>query len=218
MHRSILEFTDPGFEPLKRVNKMFKTFEERRERLDAVAAEVEKRKETYNTLVDLITFNEIDSRGRRRIPRDQCFPYVTLVTLVQWMCTELCMPMSVIVCDAAAYGGYLDVLQWLRVRIHHVLGMRMYAGLQLRMVIWTCCSGLVLRIHHVTGVRMYAIVQLGMAIWTCSSGLVLRIHHVTGMLKCAIMPLRMATWMCSNGLVLRIHHVTGVLKCADMQL
>ena len=27
MHRTILEFTDPGFEPLKRVNKMFYEFE-----------------------------------------------------------------------------------------------------------------------------------------------------------------------------------------------
>jgi len=43
MHRTIVDFTDPGFEPLKRVNKMFYDFERMPHRVEAVAEEAKKR-------------------------------------------------------------------------------------------------------------------------------------------------------------------------------
>ncbi len=51
MHRTILEFTDPGFEPLKRVNKMFYEFERMPHRIEAVAEEVKKREEEFAFLI-----------------------------------------------------------------------------------------------------------------------------------------------------------------------
>jgi hypothetical protein len=42
MHRTIHELTDPGFEPLKRVNKMFYEFERMPHRIEAVAKEVKE--------------------------------------------------------------------------------------------------------------------------------------------------------------------------------
>ncbi len=47
MHRTILEFTDPGFEPLKRVNKMFYEFEKMPHRMDAVVEVAKKRWEEF---------------------------------------------------------------------------------------------------------------------------------------------------------------------------
>ena len=45
------------------------------------------------------------------------------------------------------------------------------------MATWTYSSGLLLRIHHVTGMLLCAGMQLRMATWMCSSGLVLRTRH-----------------------------------------
>ena len=46
MHRTILDFTHPGFEPLKRVNKLFCEFERMPHRMEAVAEEVKKRRKS----------------------------------------------------------------------------------------------------------------------------------------------------------------------------
>ncbi len=42
MHRTTHEFTDPGFEPSKRVNKMFYEFEKMPHRVSAVARSEEE--------------------------------------------------------------------------------------------------------------------------------------------------------------------------------
>ena len=102
MHRTILEFTDPGFEPLKRVNKMFYEFERMPHRMDTVAEEVEKRWKK--------------SPGRfQKVRRDvlKMVPYMTSVNLLQWALDELEMPKE-LVCRAIACSGHLDVLQWAR--------------------------------------------------------------------------------------------------------
>ncbi len=48
------------------------------------------------------------------------------------------------------------------------------------MAFWTCSSGFVLRIHHVLGMRMYALMQLRMVIWMCCSGLAPRTYQLHG--------------------------------------
>ena len=48
MHRTILDFTDPGFEPLKRVNKMFYEFERMPHRVEAVAEVAMKIREEFD--------------------------------------------------------------------------------------------------------------------------------------------------------------------------
>ena len=48
MHRTIHDFTDQGFEPLKRVNKMFYEFERMPHRVEAVAEELKKRRKEFN--------------------------------------------------------------------------------------------------------------------------------------------------------------------------
>ena len=95
MHRTILDFMDPGFEPLKRVNKMFYEFERMPHRMEAVAEEVKKRREIFSS-------NEL-----------KMVPYVSSVNLLQWALDELEMPRG-LVCRAIAYSGHLDVLQWAR--------------------------------------------------------------------------------------------------------
>ncbi len=101
MHRCCLEFTTPGFAPLRRVNKMFKAFEERAERVSAVAAVVKRRKKIF------------DARSREH-QIAQRLPYVTSVTLVEWTHREMQMPIDNRVSAAMAGGGHLDVLQWAR--------------------------------------------------------------------------------------------------------
>ena len=96
MHRLCLDFTTPGFAPLKRVSKMFKSFEERQERIDAVAAM------TANTVI------------RVDVNSDHSLPYVTSDTLVEWAHREMQMPMDIWVCRAAASVGNIKVLKWIR--------------------------------------------------------------------------------------------------------
>ena len=81
MHRTILEFTHPGFEPLKRVNKMFYEFEKMPHRVEAVAEEVEKRWKK---------FPESYQKVRRDVLK--MVPYMTSVNLLQWALDELEMP------------------------------------------------------------------------------------------------------------------------------
>ena len=102
MHRTILEFTDPGFEPLKRVNKMFYEFERMPHRMDAVSEEVKKRRKELSD-----DYYE-DTRNMLKM-----VPYVTSVNLLQWALDELEMPRG-LVCHAIACSGHLDVLQWAR--------------------------------------------------------------------------------------------------------
>ena len=99
IQRYILEFTDPGFAPLKRVNKMFKAFEEKPARIHAVAAIIQERKSMkYNPLI----------RTAQRLS------YVTSTNLIQWAHNEMQLPLDELVCSAAAHGGHIDVLQELR--------------------------------------------------------------------------------------------------------
>ena len=100
MHRCCLDFTTPGFAPLKRVNKMFKAFEESVERVSAVAAVLKERKKIL-----------FISHGHQIAQR---LPYVTSATLVEWTHREMQMPMDKLVSIAAAYGGHIEVLQWAR--------------------------------------------------------------------------------------------------------
>ena len=102
MHRTFLDFTDPGFEPLKRVNKMFYEFEKMPHRIEAVAEEVKKRKEEFKYSYYKDTRNTL-----------KMVPYMTSVSLLQWALDELEMPKR-IVCRAIAYSGHLDVLKWAR--------------------------------------------------------------------------------------------------------
>ena len=90
MHRTILEFTHPGFEPLKRVNKMFYEFERMPHRMEAVAEEAEKRREE---------FPESYQKVRRDVLK--MVPYMTSVSLLQWTLDELEMPKR-LVCRAIA--------------------------------------------------------------------------------------------------------------------
>ena len=99
IQRYILEFTDPGFAPLKRVNKMFKAFEEKPARIHAVAAIIQERKKSMS--IPLI----------RTVQR---LPYVTSTNLIQWAHNEMQLPLDELVCSAAAHGGHIDVLQALR--------------------------------------------------------------------------------------------------------
>ena len=103
MHRTILDFTDPGFEPLKRVNKLFHEFERMPHRMEAVTEKVKK----IRTEVEA-DYNE-DKRNVLKM-----VPYVTSVNLLQWALDELEMPRR-LVCRAIAYSGHLDVLKWARV-------------------------------------------------------------------------------------------------------
>ena len=52
-----------------------------------------------------------------------------------------------------------------------------------------CCSGLDLKTLHVLGMRRYAYMPLRMVIWMCCSGLDLKTLHVLGMRRYADMPL-----------------------------
>ena len=101
IQRYILEFTDPGFAPLKRVNKMFKAFEEKPARIHAVAAIIQERKKMY-------TYRGHSIRTVQRLP------YVTSTNLIQWAHNEMQLPLDELVCSAAAYGGHVDVLLALR--------------------------------------------------------------------------------------------------------
>ncbi len=101
MHRCCLDFTTPGFAPLRRVNKMFKAFEKRAERVNAVAAVAKERKKIFRFI----------SHGHQIAQR---LPYVTSTTLVEWTHREMQMPMDKLVSIAAAYGGHIEVLQWAR--------------------------------------------------------------------------------------------------------
>ena len=71
MHRCCLDFTTPGFAPLRRVNKMFKAFEDREERVSAVAALLKERKQR------IFEYRRCDHKIAQRLP------YVTSVTLVE---------------------------------------------------------------------------------------------------------------------------------------
>ena len=81
MHRCCLDFTTPGFAPLRRVNKMFKAFEERVERVSAVAAVVKERDKIF----------EYDSYSHQIAQR---LSYLTSVTLTEWTHREMKMPMD----------------------------------------------------------------------------------------------------------------------------
>ena len=81
MHRYCLDFTTPGFAPLKRVNKMFKAFEERVERVGAVAAVVKEHKKMF----------KCDIYSHRIAQR---LSYLTSVTLMEWTHREMKMPMD----------------------------------------------------------------------------------------------------------------------------
>ena len=83
-----LDFTTPGFGPLKRVNKMFKAFEERNERLDAVATMMKDHKRIF----------KYDSRAHRIAQR---LPYATSVTPVEWTHCEMQMLIDDLVSIAA---------------------------------------------------------------------------------------------------------------------
>ena len=101
MHRTILDFTDSGFEPLKLVNKMFYEFEKMPHRMEAVTDEVKKRRKEF-------AYNKYKRNMYKMIP------YVTSVSLLQWALSEFEMPKNRVVCSAIAYSGHLDVLQWAR--------------------------------------------------------------------------------------------------------
>ena len=100
IQRYILEFTDPGFAPLKRVNKMFKAFEEKPARIHAVAAIIQKRKKSMYNIPAIRTAQRL--------------PYVTSTNLIQWAHNEMQLPLDELVCSAAAHRGHIDVLQALR--------------------------------------------------------------------------------------------------------
>ena len=102
MHHTILDFTDPGFEPLKRVNKMFYEFEKMPHRIEAVAEEVKKRRKEFD-----YDYNK-DNRSVLKM-----VPYVTSVSLLLWALSELEMPKRLL-CRAIAYSGHLGMLQWAR--------------------------------------------------------------------------------------------------------
>ena len=102
MHRTIHDFTDPGFEPLKRVNKMFYDFERLPHRVEAVAGEAKKRREKFGGNLNKDKRNEL-----------KMVPYVTSVNLLQWALDELEMPKRLL-CSVIADNGHLDVLKWAR--------------------------------------------------------------------------------------------------------
>ena len=97
MKRYIHQFTDAGFEPLKRLNKMFLAFERMTHRIQEVAT---KKRESFNLT------------GKQRTVQ-MMTPYVTSIELLQWALVELGMPRD-LVCRAIADCGHLDVLQWAR--------------------------------------------------------------------------------------------------------
>ena len=99
MHRTILKFMDPGFEPLKRVNKLFYEFERMSHRVEAVVEKVKKRRKEFGGY-----YNK-DKRNTHKM-----VPYVTSVSLLQWTLDEMEMPKR-LVCCAIAYSGHLDVLK-----------------------------------------------------------------------------------------------------------
>ena len=114
MHRTILDFTDPGFEPLKRVNKIFYQFEKMPHRTGAVAEIVKKRREEFDEGEGDDEDEEFDDENNNNERNmHKMVPYVTSVNLLQWAVDELEMPRG-LVCRAIAYSGHLDVLQWAR--------------------------------------------------------------------------------------------------------
>ncbi len=98
MQRSILEFTQAGFEPLKRVCKMFLAFERMPKRIEA-ATQVQ----------ELDEYQSIPEGILKRLP------YVSSVQLIRWACDEMKMPCDALLCEAVVYEGVdINVLQWLR--------------------------------------------------------------------------------------------------------
>ena len=99
LQRMIYEFTDPGFEPLKRVNKMFEAFEKTQKRKDAVAAQITQRNKEF-----------LDKKDRTV---NKLLLYVTSINLLNWAFGELEIPKD-LVCAATAISGHLNVLKWAR--------------------------------------------------------------------------------------------------------
>ena len=99
LQRMILEFTEPGFEPLKRVNKMFEAFEKTQKRKDAVAAQITQRNKEF-----------LDKKDRTV---KKLLLYVTSINLLNWAFVELEIPKD-LVCAATAISGHLNVLKWAR--------------------------------------------------------------------------------------------------------
>ena len=102
LQRMILEFTDPGFEPLKRVNKLFQAFEKTQKRQDAMKEQITKRNEEF----------WYGDKKDREV--DKLLPYVISINLLDWALGELEIPKDHLVCAATATGGHLDVLKWAR--------------------------------------------------------------------------------------------------------
>ena len=100
--RCILNFVEPGFGPLKRVNKWWLAFEQSDRRIQAAEAAVKERKS--------------DMKGESNVTKKiaQRLPYVVSAKLVQWTHDEMRMPLDEIVCATAARMGYLGVLRSLR--------------------------------------------------------------------------------------------------------
>ena len=95
LQRMILEFTEPGFEPLKRVNKMFEAFEKTQKRQDVVAAQITQQNKEF-----------LYKRDRTI---DKLLLYVTSINLLNWAFSELGIPRD-LVCAATARGGHLECL------------------------------------------------------------------------------------------------------------